>query len=496
MISDKNNRTLGSIISLINMLISIVIGIFFAPLQIKYLGSEEYGIYTLAISIISYMSIFDLGLGNALIRFSSRIRAKGEDESGLIGTFLIFYSVISFIVAIVGFLCLINIDYFFTSLTSGENSILKTIFLLMLINTTISFPASVFSSVIRSHEKFIFSNLLTTLQNIMNYTIMIVLLLIGYKSVAMTLVSLISNIIITTINVLYCLFKLKIKIRIKKFDTHFYREIIVYSLFIFINILVDQLYSSTDKIILGKYCGSIAVAVYGVGVTFSSYFTLFSTSISSVFLPHISKISVEKDGYKKLSNLFNNVGRKQLIILCFICIGFMVFGKEFIQQWVGYDYRDAYYIALIIMVPSLIPLSQNLGISILQAYNKHKVRSMMYLFIAILNVIISIPLAKRYGGIGAAIGTAVGTILGQILFMNIYYKNAMKININDYWKTFLQILIKYIPLYFVFNIIDMLIGYGLVKLVIKIIISSIVGMIYCYFIILNNEEKKLIKIRV
>ena len=51
-------------------------------------------------------------------------------------------------------------------------------------------------------------------------------------------------------------------------------------------------------------------------------------------------------------------------------------------------------------MPAIVPLSQNIGISIIQAMNKHKFRSIVYLAIAILNIIISIPLAKQYAGIG------------------------------------------------------------------------------------------------
>ena len=56
--------------------------------------------------------------------------------------------------------------------------------------------------------------------------------------------------------------------------------------------------------------------------------------------------------------------------------------------------------ALIVMIPLLIPLIQNTGIIILQAKNKHDFRAKVYVFIAILKIIISVPLAKYYGGIG------------------------------------------------------------------------------------------------
>ena len=65
----------------------------------------------------------------------------------------------------------------------------------------------------------------------------------------------------------------------------------------------------------------------------------------------------------------------------------------------GIDYNNAYYVALLLIIPVTVPLIQNLGIEIQRAKNKHKFRSIVYFLIAIGNVLISIPLVKLYGEI-------------------------------------------------------------------------------------------------
>ena len=69
----------------------------------------------------------------------------------------------------------------------------------------------------------------------------------------------------------------------------------------------------------------------------------------------------------------------------------------------------------------------------------------MYLAIAVLNVVISIPLAKKYGGTGAAIGTCLACIAGQILFMNFYYAKRIKIDIKSYWKSLAKMCLALVP---------------------------------------------------
>ena len=83
------------------------------------------------------------------------------------------------------------------------------------------------------------------------------------------------------------------------------------------------------------------------------------------------------------------------------------FWPVFINLWAGQNYSDAYHIVLLVMMPITVPLIQNVGISILQAKNMQGFRSVVYVAIAVLNVLASIPLAKMWGGLGCALATGI-----------------------------------------------------------------------------------------
>lgn len=72
--------------------------------------------------------------------------------------------------------------------------------------------------------------------------------------------------------------------------------------------------------------------------------------------------------------------------------------------------------------------------SILIAENKHRFRSIMYLFIAILNVVGTWFLMKIWGVVGAAAMSGVATIIGQGFIMNWYYDKKTILNIKRFWK--------------------------------------------------------------
>lgn len=137
-----------------------------------------------------------------------------------------------------------------------------------------------------------------------------------------------------------------------------------------------------------------------------------------------------------------------------------------------------------------VPLIQNLGIEIQRAKNKHKARSVVYLFISIENVFLSIPLIKMFGPVGAAIGTTLSLIAGNILFMNWYYHNRLGIDIWYYWKN----IASFIPglvLPCIVGVLNMsFINFDrLWKLAIGIILYSIIYCLSMLFFGMNTEEK-------
>lgn len=451
-----NQLKSGAILSYISLVLSNVISIVYTPIMIRVLGQSEYGLFNLSNSIIGYLGLFNFGLGNAIVKYTAKYRAIGDKEGQykLSGLFFIIYSIIAVIILLAGGVLILNIDSIYSNtLTITELNKMRILMTLMIFNMAISFPFSIFSGLINAHERFIFPKVMDILRAILNPFIMLPLLLMGYKSITMTIASTILNLGFIALNVYYCFKILKVKLIFKNQDLSILREIIGYSFFIFINMIVDKIYWSTDQLILGAVSGTVSVAIYTVGSTFNSYYMSFSTAISDVFLPKITTMVTTSSNDKQLSDLFIRTGRIQFIVISCILTSFILIGKEFINLWAGKDYAEAYYIALVVMIPLTIPLIQNIGISILQAKNMHRFRSKVYILIAIINLIMSIPMAKLYGGFGAALCTGISLIIGNVIVMNIYYYKKVRIDIICFWKEIFKMIIPVIFSVFIGGII-------------------------------------------
>ncbi len=437
-----NQRKAGAALSYISMGLGYLVSIIYTPVMLRLLGQSEYGLYNLVSSVVSYLGVLNFGFGSAYMRYYTRYKVKEDEEkiATLNGMFLVIFSVLGLIAVIAGTILAFNSDTIFGSqLTAYELERAKILMLILVVNLGISFPAIVFTSHITANEKFVFQKLVNLIKTITSPFLTLPVLLAGYGSVGMVIVTTVLNIAVEIIYAIYCIRVLKMKFSFKKFDFGLMKEMTVFSSYIFINLVIDQINWNVDKFILGRVRGTVAVAVYGLAAQLNSYYTAISSNISNVFIPQVHQIVAVSDDNTVLTKLFTRIGRIQFLILSLIATGLIFFGRPFINLWAGSNYDEAYPIALLLILPVTIPLIQNLGIEIQRAKNMHKFRSWVYLFIAAANVLLSIPLAKAYGGIGAALGTALSLLVGNGLIMNIYYHVRVGLDMKFFWVEILKI---------------------------------------------------------
>ena len=309
--------------------------------------------------------------------------------------------------------------------------------LIMAFNTAISFPLSVFSSVAIAHERYFFRKVMDILATVAAPMANLVALYLGYTSVGMTLAATIVQLLMAPVSILYCSRVLHLKPRFARLPGKLLREMVCVSFFHFLGAIVDMLFWATDKVILGMLASSVAVAVYSIGATFNNMVVSLSTSISGVLVPRITGMVVTQQPKEEWSNLFIRVGRLQFLIIALIVSGFSVFGRVFIDLWAGSEYADAFWVAVLTLFPLCIPLIQNTGLSIVTAQNKHQFRSIVYLIIAVLNVISTYLIVPYMGIIGAALCSCVSYLLGQGIIMNIYYYKVTGLDIPRFWGNIL-----------------------------------------------------------
>ena len=432
-----NQLKAGAALNYVVILLNTAVGLLYTPYMLRMMGQSEYGLYSLVASVIAYLTVLDLGLGNAVIRYTAKFRAEGKtkEQYEMFGMFLALYSIISVVALIGGMGLYLNVDRMFGgTMTEIELSHARIMMLILVFNLVVTFPMSIFGSIMSAYERFVFPKVINIIRIILNTVVMIVLLEMGYKAIAMVIIQTLFNVATLVINYLYCKYRLQIKIQFAKIQWGFLREVAIYSFWIFLNVIMDRVYWSTGQFMLGIVAGTAAIAVFAVAIQLHTMYMQFSTAISSVFLPKVTGMVTLRNNEAEISDLFIKTGRIQNIIMSMILFGFITFGRAFIALWAGPEYNDAYIIACLFFISLYIPLIQNLGITILQARNQMKFRSLLYIGIAAVALVLQYYFAKMWGGIGCAVAISGAIFIGQGVIMNIYYKVRQGIDIKKFWK--------------------------------------------------------------
>lgn len=483
----------AAVLTYIGIFLTILITLFYTPLQVKYLGPEEFGVFSLVASFATYLAILDLGLGNAVVRYISSNIEESEKNKILVGMFIKIFLVLGFLCALLGYGLYTNIDNIFSSsLDEDQINDVKNMMLILTFSTSISLPLSVFGSIIQAHEKLVIFKFLNLLKIILVPILSIPLLLMDFNSIALIIIIALVNISVMFYYAYYAIYVMSIKWDFKSNDYGLLKEIVTYSFYVFLNIIVDQIYWNTGQILLGIYGSATSIGVYALSIQFIRVYMLCSTAISGLFLPKLSKLIGQEKGLKEVEEIFVKVGKVQFIILSYILIGFALFGKKFILVWVGEDFSEVYTITLILMIALLIPLIQNVGISLLQAMNRHAFRSILYSLLAISNLFLSSYLIGVYGAVGIAYSTSIFLFIGNVLVMNVYYQYSIKMNMLVFWKEIFSLLIPIGLSLIIFIGIDIFIKDGDIFYFVKIIIFTLSYIIlnYLFYYFSNSNFTK------
>ena len=495
----KSQLRVGAVMSYINMALGSLIPMFYTPVMLNLLGQSEYGLFKLASTVTSYLGLISFGIGSAVVRYLVKYRAEGDKdgEERMFGLFNIIFLVISAITLVVGVVIAFNVGLIYGQSLSNEQLFEMTILVLILtINTAICFSATPYTAVVTCHERFIFLQIINIITTVLTPIANLFVLFLGFKSIGMVASSFALTIVIRIVYIIYVKSSIGIKPRYKNMPTYLVKELLIFSFWIFVSNVVNQLYNATDTVIIGAVpaLATVGVAIYNVGATFTNMMQSFTTGINSVLTPKINTMVFTGSSNAELTDMVIRFGRLQAYIVALVCSGFIAFGQQFIKLWAGSDYSEAYWVCLATMIPICIPLVQSVALNIIVAQNRHRFRSLVYLGIAIVNVIGTILCVNQFGIIGAAVVSGVAYIIGPGLILNWYYWKKIGLEIPRFWRDIAKLFI--IPTImaavtiFILNFVTL---DKWITLLIGIIIYTLVFAIVNWFIVMNDYEKDIFR---
>lgn len=437
----------GALLNYVSIAVRLATSFLLTPFVISTLGVEEYGLFMLSGSVIAWLSLTDLGLGATVSKYVVTYRAKGAygKQAHFLGQSMMLFCLIAVVTLIAGVVCFYHLDAFFPKLTVAQHEMLKILFLLTLGNMILAIPLRPLGCVPGAYQKFVVPGMVSLCSSLLNAALTVALLLLGFKAIGLTVLAVGMGIMNLIWGLFYTIHILKVKVSFGMPDWGLYRGMLGFSVWIFLNQIMDLFYWQAGSPILANVCGTASVAVFTLGMSFSTYFVTASTAISGVLAPRLMHMVAQDAGKAALTKVMIRAGRMQLFLLTLILMGFVFLGQDFLRLWVGKSMGNNVSLvwlgAITVIIPLIIPLTQNTGLAILQALDIHRGRAIILFYSSLVCVILGYVLSLYLGPLGMFIGTAVSLTFGQVIMINLYYKRKAGLLIGAFFRrTYLPML--------------------------------------------------------
>lgn len=442
----------GAIISYGTIVFHIVAGLIYTPWLLTQIGQSDYGLYTLATSLIT-LFVMDFGLGAAISRYVSRYRAQNNQQAvnDFLGMIYKLYMLVDAVIFLVLLVYFFLIDKVYVNLSAEELEKFKIIYIIIATFSVVSFPFSNLNGILTAYEKFIVLKLCDFFNKALNIILVVIALMLGWGVYALVSVHAIVGLMTIAVKLLIIKQKTPAKVNFKFFEKSMLKEIFGFSMWTTVGNILQRLILGISPSIIAAVCaaGSVEVAIFGLASTVEGYVYTFATAINGMFMPRISKIIVDGKKETELMPLMVKVGRIQLMLIGLVSVGFLALGKSFIVDiWNKPDFVQSYYCAALLLLPNMLYLPMQIANTTLVVENKVKIQAQVFMVMSAVNVALSLVFSHFWGAIGAALAVFVAYVV-RVVLMIIVYQKKMNLDMVKFIKDVFLNMSPYLILTFV-----------------------------------------------
>ncbi len=412
-----------------SMAVNMVVPFFLTPYVVRHLGSVGYGVWILAVSTVSYLNLLDLGLRSAVVRFVSKAQAKeeGGDATSAIHAALWFRVLIASGVAVLSLLLAAAVPHLF-KIPADLTRAAQITTLLCALGVAITLVSGVFGAVLAAINRFDLLSYITMGQTLMRATGVLLILHSGRGLVPLACweLTVLTLVAVATTATALMIFPHS-RVRLGRPDMAVLRMIWSYSFTTFIFMVAVQIITNTDNLVVGAYLSVGAVTFYAIGGSLTNYACQVSGALSSTFTPMASNL--EASGrFEGLQKMLIRGTQATLGLALPISAALFFRGGTFIRLWMGPQYEIvSEHVVRILMISMYLAIANGTAGSIMMATEKHKPMARWAVYEALLNLGLSLLLAKRIGIYGVAWGTAISMLYTHLAFWPRYVHKILNV---------------------------------------------------------------------
>ena len=398
---------LNTAASYVQIVVAMGVQLTLIPLIIGHVGKEDYGLWVLTFSVMSFLGLLDFGLAPGVVKYVAQAKGSGDvaRRNRMLSTLGVIYGGLA-VASLLGLLVLATV--YGAAFDLPEATRPRAVALLLILGArtwAVGLPLSLFRGVLFGDQRIYLINLFQIIASLLLGVGVWTVLSLGHGLLAMAWVNVGA---MAVEHVLYLVFAFKVmpdlRISWRLFDRSLLGEAVSFGAFQFIVMVSGLVLFRTDILIIQICLSLSAVALYSVPLKIAEYAMMMIKQFVKVLTPIAAQLKGSGDE-AGLRVLLITGARFALAPAAMIATGAWTLGEEALILWVGPSFAES--------APVLVTLTTALALSVPQLIisgvftmtGRHRFTAAASLAAMSLNLVASLTLVWPLGITGVALGT-------------------------------------------------------------------------------------------
>ena len=407
---------IGTLSNYVGKILAAAIAFFLTPFVLHNLGTTQFSIWALVISIVSYGSLLDFGIGAAVVKYVAEHRARQEwhDARAVLATALCLYLGL----AAAGILLSLGVAWVVTPrlpLSPANAGLAWWLVVLLGSSTALSLPCSLANAALRGANRFEMSNLLSSAGAVAGAVATVVTILARGQVRALA-VSNIAVMLLMQPPGFWLLWRVNPELRFRWQDARVRvaRRMSSFSVWVLTGSFADLFHSRAGEIVIGSFLPVNSLAPYALAKRLAETAQSLAGQFAKVLPPLTAELNAVGER-RRMRVVWLASSRLTIAMFAPMGCALSVFAVPLLRAWAGPQYVAGAPVLMILAAAFLCEIALWPAAAVLQAQERYRPVAIASVCSGLAILGLSIWLVPRIGVVGAAVAILLGTA-GECLF--------------------------------------------------------------------------------
>lgn len=405
------------------------------PFIIKTLGSESFGLWSLAWAFLGLFDLADLGFGASVVKYVADARGK-EDlqrQKKAVCTLFWIYMMIGVLVMLGVLASLLFFNRLF-QIPPDQTNTARTVLIILGIRSALYMPLGMFRGVLVGHQKMKVDNSYKIIGNLLYFASVIIILGMIPDLRILALINMVTGVLPLFAMMVHVKKTVpEISLRPRYFDPKMVKEITSFSMYFSFIQIAGLIATRADAMIIKLFLPLQMVAIYSIGMRLAEKASYFCSHLNRVLSPVVAELHGASDA----SNIRALWYRGTKITVAFatpLLLGLALLAEPLILAWTGPDFRLATTACRWLVAAAIINVFHGSTINILSMGGHQRFLAFTLLGGQLLNVALSCILIHPFGIAGVSMATFLAYAPLYIGIIQSYAGRIHKRSLFDFYR--------------------------------------------------------------